>query len=69
MNNNQTNVEVINENLVKAAIQKAGGVSAVARLITKKYFSFGDKNEATTGLKMLGTIVCVMGGVLVMFIK
>ncbi|KKW78862.1 MULTISPECIES: YdaS family helix-turn-helix protein [Acinetobacter] len=36
MNNNQTNVEVINENLVKAAIQKAGGVSAVARLITKK---------------------------------
>ena len=40
-----------------------------ARLITKKYFSFGDKNEATTGLKMLGTIVCVMGGVLVMFIK
>ena len=41
----------------------------IARLITKKYFSFGDKNEATTGLKMLGTIVCVMGGVLVMFIK
>jgi hypothetical protein len=36
MNNNQTNVEVNNENLVKAAIQKAGGVSAVARLITKK---------------------------------
>ena len=40
-----------------------------ARLITKKYFSFGDKNEATTGLKMLGTIVCVLGGVLVMFLK
>ena len=40
-----------------------------ARNISKKYFSFGDKNEATTGLKMLGTIVCVMGGVLVMFIK
>lgn len=36
MNNNQTNAEVINENFIKAAIQKAGGVSAVARLITKK---------------------------------
>ena len=28
-----------------------------ARLITKRFFGFGDKNEATLGLKMLGTII------------
>ena len=56
--------------LIGALIALAGVIMIYdARLITKKYFSFGDKNEATTGLKMLGTIVCVMVGVLVMFIK
>ena len=56
--------------LIGALIALAGVIMIYdARLITKKYFSFGDKNEATTGLEMLGTIVCVMGGVLVMFIK
>ena len=56
--------------LIGALIALAGVIMIYdARLITKKYFSFGDKNEATTGLKMLGTIVCVIGGVLVMFIK
>lgn len=56
--------------LIGALIALAGVIMIYdARLITKKYFSFGDKNEATTGLKMLGTIVCGMGGVLVMFIK
>lgn len=56
--------------LIGALIALAGVIMIYdARLITKKYFSFGDKNEATTGLKMLGTSVCVLGGVLVMFIK
>lgn len=56
--------------LIGALIALAGVIMIYdARLITKKYFSFGDKNEAATGLKMLGTIVCVLGGVLVMFIK
>ena len=36
MNNNQTQTQVTDENIVKAAIQKAGGVSAVARLVTEK---------------------------------
>lgn len=39
-----------------------------ARLITKRYFGFGDKNEATTGLKMLGTIISTVGGLLILFI-
>ena len=44
--------------LIGALIALAGVIMIYdARLITKKYFSFGDKNEATTGLKMLGTIV------------
>lgn len=38
-----------------------------ARLITKKFFGFGDKNEATTGLKMLGTIISVIGGIIIIF--
>lgn len=39
-----------------------------ARLIAKKYFGFGDKNEATTGLKMLGTIISTVGGLIIFFI-
>ena len=39
-----------------------------ARLITKKYFGFGDKNEATTGLKMFGTIISTVGGLIIFFI-
>jgi hypothetical protein len=40
-----------------------------ARPITKKYFSFGDQNEATLGLKMVGFIFVFIGGIiLVLFI-
>lgn len=35
-----------------------------ARPIVKKYFSFGDENEATLGLKLLGFVVCIVGGIL-----
>lgn len=38
-----------------------------ARPIVKKYFSFGDKNEATLGLKMFGFILTVLGGFLIYF--
>lgn len=38
-----------------------------ARPITKKFFSFGDQNEATLGMKMLGFIFVCIGGVLLMF--
>lgn len=40
-----------------------------ARLITKKFFSFGDKNEATLGLKMLGTIIGCLGAAIVFALK
>lgn len=36
-----------------------------ARLLTKKLFGFGDQNEASLGLKILGFILAVIGGMLV----
>ena len=38
-----------------------------ARPIVKKYFSFGDKNEATLGLKMFGFILSMIGGTIIYF--
>lgn len=39
-----------------------------ARPIVKKYFSFGDKNEATIGLKILGFLLSIIGGTIMYFI-
>ncbi len=38
-----------------------------ARIVTRKFFSFGDQNEAAIGLKMFGFIFAVIGGLLVFF--
>lgn len=38
-----------------------------ARLLTKKLFSFGDQNEASWGLKILGFIIAIIGGLIVFF--
>lgn len=38
-----------------------------ARIITKKFFGFGDQNEATRGLKMLGYIIGIIGGLIIYF--
>ena len=40
-----------------------------ARIITKKFFGFGDQNEATSGLKILGFFVAIIGGLLFYFNK
>ena len=37
-----------------------------ARPITKKNFGFGDQNEATMGLKIIGFIMSIIGTLLVM---
>ena len=39
-----------------------------ARLLTKKLFSFGDQNEASWGLKILGFIIAIIGGLIVFFL-
>lgn len=36
-----------------------------ARLLTKKLFSFGDQNEASMGLKILGFILSIVGGLVI----
>ena len=38
-----------------------------ARIITKKVFDFGDQNEATSGFKILGAIVAIVGGLIILF--
>lgn len=40
-----------------------------ARILTKKCFGFGDQNEATSGLKILGFIVAIVGGLIIYFVK
>lgn len=40
-----------------------------ARIITKKLFGFGDQNEATIGLKILGFFLSIIGVLLIFFNK
>ena len=36
-----------------------------ARLITKRFFGFGDQNEATLGLKITGFVLSLIGALIV----
>lgn len=38
-----------------------------ARIITKKFFGFGDQNEGTFGLKIVGFIIVVIGALILYF--
>ena len=38
-----------------------------ARSLTKKLFSFGDQNEATSGMKIMGFILAIIGALLIYF--
>ena len=38
-----------------------------ARILTKNLFSFGDQNEASTVLKILGFIISIIGSLIVCF--
>lgn len=40
-----------------------------ARILTRKWFGFGDQNEATAGFKILGFLFCLIGAFLVYFNK
>ncbi len=39
-----------------------------ARILTKKFFGFGDQNEGSNGLKILGFIISIIGGCIYYFI-
>jgi hypothetical protein len=47
-----------------------GGVVLIydARSITKKFFGFGDQNEGSAGLKILGFLIAIIGLVILYFI-
>lgn len=38
-----------------------------ARSITKKAFGFGDQNEATAGLKILGFVMAMIGALIIYY--
>ena len=52
-----------------AVLLLLGGVVLIydARIITKRFFGFGDQNEATSGLKILGFIILIFGGLILYF--
>lgn len=37
-----------------------------ARLLSEKWFGFGDQNEATSGLKILGFIFSMIGAAIIL---
>ena len=39
-----------------------------ARIITKKFFGFGDQNEGAAGLKIIGFIIAIVGGIAMYFL-
>ena len=38
-----------------------------ARLLTKKLFSFGDQNEGSMGLKIMGFVIAMIGAFIIFF--
>jgi hypothetical protein len=38
-----------------------------ARIITKKFFGFGDQNDASLGLKILGFFIIISGALMFYF--
>lgn len=54
-----------------AVVIALAGVTLIydARIITKKIFGFGDQNEATGGLKILGTILSIIGLLIIFFVE
>ena len=40
-----------------------------ARNITKKCFGFGDQNEGSSGLKIIGFIIAIVGGIIIFVVK
>ena len=52
-----------------AVIMILAGVTLIfdARIITKKFFGFGDQNEGSSGLKILGFLIAIIGGLILYF--
>lgn len=57
--------------LILGALVVMGGVVLVydARSLTSRVFGFGDQNEATLGMKMIGFAITIIGALLIYFFK
>ena len=56
--------------LIGALIAMAGVILVYdARSITIKVFGFGDQNEASLGMKMIGFVFCIIGALIIYFMK
>ena len=54
--------------LIGALLALAGVILIYdARIITKKVFGFGDQNEATSGLKIVGALLSCVGALIIFF--
>ena len=40
-----------------------------ARILTVKWFGFGDQNEASLGFKILGFLFCIIGAIIIYYNK
>lgn len=38
-----------------------------ARYLTKRFFGFGDQNDATLGFKILGFVIAIVGALIIFF--
>ena len=57
--------------LLMAALIAMAGVILVydARSITTRMFGFGDQNEASLGMKIIGFVFCIIGALIIYFVK
>lgn len=39
-----------------------------SRLLTKRFFSFGDQNEGALGLKIVGFMIAIVGASIIFFV-
>lgn len=56
--------------IIGALITMAGVIMIYdARSITIRVFGFGDQNEASLGMKMIGFVFCIIGAFIIYFVK
>ena len=56
--------------LIGALIAMAGVILIYdARSITTRMFGFGDQNEASLGMKIIGFVFCIIGALIIYFVK
>ncbi len=56
--------------LIGALIAMSGVILVYdARSITSRVFGFGDQNEATLGMKMIGFVFCIIGALIIYFVN